>query len=94
MAVTNTKSSGEACSHFSQAVPGVTPQTQGCGGCLKTGDSWVALRMCLVCGNVGCCDSSKGKHATGHFHETQHAVMQSIEPGQDWRWCYVDKAYV
>jgi uncharacterized UBP type Zn finger protein len=82
------------CSHLSQEVAGVSPRTQGCAGCLKSGDRWVALRMCLVCGHVGCCDSSPGKHATGHFHETQHAVMRSIEPGQDWRWCYVDKAYV
>ena len=81
------------CTHLDQ-VRDVKPSAMECKECVKSGDRWVALRMCLTCGNVGCCDSSKGKHATQHFHETQHAVMQSIEPGQDWRWCYVDKTYL
>jgi CPA1 family monovalent cation:H+ antiporter len=51
----------------------------------------VHLRVCLSCGHVGCCDSSVGKHATRHFHETDHPVMRSIEPGEAWRWCYVDE---
>ena len=50
---------------------------------------WVALRQCLVCGDVGCCDSSPLRHATEHFHETEHPVIESAEPGEDWRWCYV-----
>ena len=54
-----------------------------------TGVQWVALRQCLVCGNVGCCDSSPMRHATAHFHETTHPVMESAEPGEDWRWCFV-----
>ena len=54
-----------------------------------TGVHWVALRQCLDCGNVGCCDSSPLRHATAHFHETAHPVMESAEPGEDWRWCYV-----
>jgi len=83
----------ESCAHLDQ-IRDVTPSGNGCKECLETGDTWVALRMCLTCGHVGCCDSSKGTHATKHFHHTQHAVMRSIEPGQDWRWCYVDKAYV
>jgi signal transduction histidine kinase len=58
---------------------------------LKRGDKWVQLRMCLVCGKVGCCDESPNKHATGHFHETDHPVMRSIEPGENWVWCYVDR---
>ena len=58
-------------------------------GCLADGDRWVALRQCLECGEVGCCDSSPGQHATAHFHEATHPVMQSAEPGEDWRWCYV-----
>lgn len=78
------------CSHLDQ-IKKVQPRTQGCEECLKTGDTWVQLRMCLVCGHVGCCDSSKNKHATAHFHETQHPVMQSIEPGAQWGWCYVDR---
>jgi Na+/H+ antiporter len=60
-----------------------------CQRCLDEGLEWVALRECLECGNVACCDSSVGQHATGHFHETTHPVMESAEPGEDWRWCYV-----
>jgi uncharacterized UBP type Zn finger protein len=60
----------------------------------EDGDSWVALRICRICGHVGCCDSSKNKYATQHFHETGHPIIQSFEPGQDWAWCYVDEMYV
>ena len=52
--------------------------------------TWVHLRLCLTCGHVGCCDSSRYKHATKHFHRTQHPIVQSIEPGEDWSWCYID----
>lgn len=79
----------QQCSHLDQ-INDVEPGTDGCEECLKTGDSWVHLRMCLVCGHVGCCDSSKNTHATKHFHGTGHPVMQSAQPGEDWRWCYVD----
>jgi transposase-like protein len=58
---------------------------------MKTGDSWVHLRLCLVCGHVGCCDSSKNRHATKHAHETEHPLVGSIEPGEAWRYCYVDE---
>jgi uncharacterized UBP type Zn finger protein len=58
---------------------------------LTLGDRWVHLRLCLTCGHVGCCDSSKNKHATKHFHTTGHPVMKSVEPGEDWAWCYVDE---
>jgi len=81
------------CTHRDQ-IHKVKPNTRGCEECLKMGDSWVHLRMCLTCGHVGCCDSSKNKHATKHFHSTKHAIMQSIEPGEDWRWCYVDEMMV
>jgi len=60
-----------------------------CEACVVEGTRWVALRRCLECGNVACCDSSPRQHATRHFHETTHAVMQSAEPDEDWRWCYV-----
>ncbi|UMP07527.1 UBP-type zinc finger domain-containing protein [Amycolatopsis sp. EV170708-02-1] len=53
--------------------------------------TWVHLRECVKCGNVACCDSSPGKHATEHFHDTLHPVMRSHEPGETWRWCFVDK---
>ena len=63
----------------------------GCEECLRDGTRWVHLRLCLTCGHVGCCDSSVGKHAAGHFDETDHPVMRSIEPGEAWRWCFVDE---
>jgi uncharacterized UBP type Zn finger protein len=79
-----------ACSHIDQ-IQNVHPHTKGCEECLKMGDRWVHLRMCLICGHVGCCDSSKNKHATKHFHHTQHPLMRSIERGETWGWCFVDK---
>ncbi|MGH9431569.1 MAG: UBP-type zinc finger domain-containing protein [Terriglobia bacterium] len=81
------------CAHLDQ-IHNVKPRSQGCEECMKSGDSWVHLRMCLTCGHVGCCDSSKNKHATKHFHATQHAIMQSAEPGESWMWCYVDEEMV
>ncbi len=62
-----------------------------CQECSELGESsWAHLRMCLSCGHVGCCDSSPHKHASAHFHQTGHPVMRSHEPGESWRWCYVD----
>jgi hypothetical protein len=67
-----------------------SPNTpNGCEECLKMGDTWVHLRLCDECGHVGCCDSSKNKHATKHFHATKHPVISSFQPGEDWKWCYV-----
>ncbi len=80
-----------ACPHVKE-IRDVTPRTpDGCEECLKTGDSWVHLRLCLTCGHVGCCDSSKNKHATKHFRTTTHPIVQSFEPGEDWGWCYIDQ---
>ena len=62
-----------------------------CGECLKLGMQWVHLRECLICGHVGCCDSSVGKLATRHFGHTRHPVMKSVEPRENWGWCYVDE---
>ena len=62
--------------------------------CLRDGTRWVHLRLCLTCGNVGCCDSSPQRHATKHFHRVGHPVMRSFEPGESWRWCFVDEALV
>ncbi len=62
---------------------------QVCERCIAEGLRWVSLRKCLICGNVACCDSSPARHATAHFRETEHRVMQSAEPGENWRWCYV-----
>jgi uncharacterized UBP type Zn finger protein len=79
------------CGHLDE-IHNVQPSsTRGCEACLAIGDRWVHLRECLVCGNVGCCDSSKNKHATAHFHETQHPLIKSFQPGEDWAWCYVDE---
>ena len=69
----------------------VEPHSDGCEECLKMGDTWVHLRLCLTCGHVGCCDSSKNKHATKHFHATQHPIVRSLEPGESWMWCYIDE---
>jgi len=82
-----------SCPHTSQ-IQKVTPSAQGCEDCLKVGGRWVHLRLCLTCGHVGCCDSSPNKHATKHFHSTKHPIIQSFEPGENWRWCYVDEAQV
>ncbi|WP_370248284.1 cation:proton antiporter [Nocardioides sp.] len=79
---------GEQCDHL-LSHPVVATATDGtCPGCLEEGTRWVALRQCLECRHIGCCDSSPGRHATRHFHDTGHPVMQSAEPGEDWRWCY------
>lgn len=78
------------CKHASQAQI-LDTETRVCEDCVKTGDRWVHLRMCLICGHVGCCDSSKNRHATRHFRETGHPIMRSIEPGENWVWCYADE---
>ena len=80
----------KGCTHTNQ-IRDVQPHTRGCEECLKMGDSWVHLRLCLSCGHVGCCDSSKNKHAPKHFHSTKHPIMKSFEPREDWGWCYIDE---
>ena len=78
------------CTHLNQIKIKETDK-HVCEDCVKTGDTWVHLRLCLSCGHVGCCDSSKNKHATKHFHKTQHPLIRSNEPGESWVWCYVDE---
>jgi CPA2 family monovalent cation:H+ antiporter-2 len=78
------------CTHLG-TLRAVVPTSPGCEECLASGQSWVHLRLCMTCGHVGCCDSSKNKHATKHFHATKHPIARSIEPGEDWGWCYVDQ---
>lgn len=84
------------CEHLERvARPGrapVRPSAAGCEECLASGSRWVHLRLCLACGHVGCCDSSPNRHATAHFHATQHPVVRSFQPGESWAWCYVDEA--
>ena len=72
----------------------VTPAARGCVDCLKAGDTWVHLRLCLTCGYVGCCDQSKNKHARKHWHAASHPIIQSLERGEDWRWCFIDEVDV
>ena len=83
----------ETCTHLDQ-VREVTSSAPGCEDCLKIGDTWLHLRHCMICGHVGCCDQSKNKHATKHFHATRHAIIASLEPGEDWGWCYVDELFI
>lgn len=78
------------CSHLNQ-IKITSTDKHVCDECVKLGDTWVHLRMCLECGNVGCCDSSKNKHATKHFRHEHHPLIRSIEPGEHWVWCYVDQ---
>ena len=79
-----------ACKHL-KSVKSVAPRSKGCEECLTMGDRWVHLLLCMGCGHVGCCDSSKNKHATKHFHATHHPVIRSLEPGEQWGFCYVDE---
>ncbi|MCC6831855.1 MAG: UBP-type zinc finger domain-containing protein [Thermoleophilia bacterium] len=65
--------------------------TLRCEECVKLGMSWVHLRMCTRCGHIGCCDNSAGRHATEHFRSTNHPVVKSAEPGEEWYWCYIDE---
>jgi uncharacterized UBP type Zn finger protein len=81
------------CTHLDM-IKVVTPAARGCVDCLKTGDTWVHLRLCLTCGHVGCCDSSPLRHARAHAFAVGHPIVQSFEPGEDWRWCYVDETFV
>ena len=80
----------DKCSHL-KGIRITSTEKDVCEECAKTGDTWVQLRLCLECGHVGCCDSSKNKHATKHFHATGHPIIQSFEPGEEWGWCYVDE---
>ncbi len=78
------------CTHLDQ-IRIVGTDKHACQECIKTGDPWVHLRLCLECGHVGCCDFSKYKHATKHFHSVKHPIMKSIEPGENWGWCFIDE---
>ncbi|MEA2126636.1 MAG: hypothetical protein QOI80_3418 [Solirubrobacteraceae bacterium] len=80
------------CSHLDQ-VKYLEPEgaVAGCEDCLAIGGQWVHLRLCQVCGHVACCDSSPNRHASAHNRETGHPVMRSIEPGEDWSWCFEDE---
>jgi uncharacterized UBP type Zn finger protein len=74
-----------------EGIAVTTTDKDYCEDCVKTGDGWVHLRMCLTCGHTACCDSSPNRHATKHFQTTDHPLVRSIEPGERWVWCYVDE---
>ena len=84
--------SPKECGHLDM-VADVKSASEVCEACVASGDSWPALRLCLICGHMGCCDKSKNKHALRHFHETGHPLTRPYkERGMDWIWCYVDEA--
>ncbi len=83
------------CEHMDMIVDDIQPRTSGCEECMQQGKWWVRLRMCLVCGHVGCCETSPGNHARAHFQETGHPIMRSFEPNQAHiRWCFLDDEVV
>jgi uncharacterized UBP type Zn finger protein len=80
------------CTHLDQVVYLEPPQeVVGCPQCMAAGDRWVHLRMCQTCGQIGCCDSSPNPHASKHAAASEHPIARSVEPGEDWSWCYVDE---
>src|SRR2546427_12657232 len=79
------------CAHWKE-IKFKSTDVHVCQDCVKIGDTWVHLRLCMECGHVRCCDSSKNKHATKHFHKTKHPIIRSIEPGEAWTWRYADEA--
>ncbi|HEV2811863.1 MAG TPA: UBP-type zinc finger domain-containing protein [Solirubrobacteraceae bacterium] len=82
----------ESCTHVDQIRVVERPERiEGCQDCLAIGAWWVHLRMCQICGRIGCCDSSPNRHATKHAHARSHPIMRSVEPGEDWSWCFVDE---
>ena len=82
------------CVHFDQ-IQEVTPSSADvCEQCIALGDTWVNLRLCMTCGQVGCCDDSKNTHARKHFEASDHTVIMSFMPGEEWLWCYSDKVLV
>jgi hypothetical protein len=82
----------ELCTHLDQVKLRELPAyVDGCEECLRDGDKWLHLRICLTCGHVGCCDDSPNRHATAHHHATSHPIIRSLEPGEDWSWCYRDE---
>lgn len=79
------------CEHFESLATVAEPTSGGCDRCVEMGDTWVHLRACLECGTVGCCDNSKNRHARKHWQEDGHPLIQSIEPGETWQYCFPDQ---
>jgi Zn-finger in ubiquitin-hydrolases and other protein len=83
----------KSCSHF-DAIHTVKPSAHGCEECLKIGSPWLHLRICRTCGHAGCCDQSPHRHATAHFHKSQHPIIEGYDPPEGWGWCYVDEVFL
>ena len=84
--------SATSCSHLdSIEITELPEEVAGCEDCLATGGVWLHLRICLTCGHVGCCDDSPGRHATAHHAASEHELIRSLEPGEDWVWCFADE---
>lgn len=82
------------CKHLDVVDTDKKGNTKGCEECEQIGSDWVHLRLCLTCGHVGCCDNSKNKHGTKHFTSTSHPIIKSYEPGESWKWCYIDELFI
>lgn len=79
------------CTHLDHVrITNLPDSVPGCQECLVTGDPWVHLRICLECGHVGCCDSSPNRHASSHAQSSGHPIIRSLEPGEEWAWCFAD----
>ena len=83
-----------SCLHLGQVNENIKGNTKGCDECEKIGSDWIHLRLYLSCGHVGCCDSSVNKHGTKHYQKTDHPVIKSYEPGENWKWCYEDNLFI
>ena len=84
----------KGCVHFN-LIQEVEPNSDNvCEQCVALGDTWVNLRLCMTCGQVGCCDDSKNRHARKHYQEVEHPVIMSFQPREDWLWCYVNDVLV
>lgn len=93
-AIQRLRGGGGSCPHVGE-IREVEPESaEGCPECLAIGDTWIHLRMCMSCGHVGCCDSSKNKRASKHAQSARHPIMRSLEPGEDWMWCVIDRQVV
>lgn len=80
------------CTHVERIQVTQLPEAvDGCEDCLRSGDPWLHLRICLDCGHVGCCDDSPNRHARAHSHASGHPMIRSLEPGEDWSWCFLDQ---
>ncbi|MFI7090412.1 UBP-type zinc finger domain-containing protein [Streptomyces lydicus] len=82
------------CSHLDQITTVAAPSSDGCQECLQSGDGWVHLRRCLTCGHIGCCDSSRNRHASRHYESTRHPVVVSAQPDENWGWCFPDRLFL